>query len=57
VNSNRPEDGKPFTRIRMLFCYHLPFSLPISRESISASTATLRFGKPNALLQLGLLGL
>jgi hypothetical protein len=57
VNSKRPEDGKPFTRIRMLFCYHLPFSLPISRGSISASTATLRFGKSNALLQLGLLGL
>jgi hypothetical protein len=41
----------------MMFCYHLPFLLTISRESISASTATLRFGKPNALLQLGLLGL
>ena len=27
VNSNRPEDGKQLTRIRMLFCYHLPFSL------------------------------
>jgi hypothetical protein len=23
VNSNRPEDGKPFTRIRMLFCYFI----------------------------------